>query len=202
MSRAPGFRSIGLRAAPGVRRTLSLATLFALVFTFTGVSHAGGRAMLGIGDGLRGTEVQTLQGGYSRGFGSPWQPASWLTVHPLWEASISHVAPDGQLSRFADTWTVAAQVGGRVPLALRGRLFAEAATGPVYISERQLDTGSDKLDWGSDILFRSHVGIGWFIDSSRRVFATYRLQHTSNAGIDDTNPGIDFQVVSVGIAFP
>jgi hypothetical protein len=51
------------------------------------------------------------------------------------------------------------------------------------------------------VLVRSHIGLGGYLDPGKRVFLTYRLQHTSNAGFGDTNPGIDFQALQLGYRF-
>lgn len=53
-------------------------------------------------------------------------------------------------------------------------------------------------DFGGGLQFTSHVGaaINW-----QEVILNYRLQHTSNAGIYDHNPGLNMHLFGVGYRF-
>ena len=53
-------------------------------------------------------------------------------------------------------------------------------------------------DFGGPVQFTSHVGATYKLSD---VVLSYRYQHISNAGIYDSNPGINLQLVGVGVSF-
>jgi hypothetical protein len=77
------------------------------------------------------------------------------------------------------------------------RWFLEAGSGPVYLSNRRIGD----LDLGGHLQFRSHAGAGARFGADGRLQLVYRYSHTSNAGIDQPNPGINFQSIELGTAF-
>ncbi len=52
---------------------------------------------------------------------------------------------------------------------------------------------------GGSVQFTSHVGLRWPL--SRQLWFGLRLQHTSNGGIDDPNPGVDGAKLVLGYRF-
>jgi hypothetical protein len=189
-----------MRKGIGLRRRIRLIALLLVGLVAAPAVRAAPGLSLEYGDALS-EDVEMAQLNLSRSFGTRWQLTSWLTVEPLWEVSVGHVAPAGRLDRFEDTWTAAAQLVLQTPLTDGGRIFAELGTGPVYISEEVLQVHGEELDWGSNILWRTQIGLGAYLDPEKRFFLSYRLQHTSNAGLGDINPGIDFQILQVGFSF-
>lgn len=52
---------------------------------------------------------------------------------------------------------------------------------------------------GGSVQFTSHVGLRWPV--SRQLWLGLRLQHTSNGGIDEPNPGVDGAKLALGYRF-
>ncbi len=69
------------------------------------------------------------------------------------------------------------------------------SSGPAYYS----DDTFGSLDIGGEFQFISRFGVDWRIDRNWRV--GYRYEHTSNAGLSDTNPGLNFHVLGVACMF-
>ena len=64
-------------------------------------------------------------------------------------------------------------------------------TGPSLYSE---DT-FDEYDLGGNVQFTSSVGFSWQISTNLAI--EYRYQHTSNAGLESENPGLDMHVAGI-----
>ena len=75
--------------------------------------------------------------------------------------------------------------------------FVEAGTGPHVMSE----TGIANRDFDIRLAFASHVGAGFRMGSRGEWEFLYRFQHLSNAGLGDSNPGINFHLLRVGYWF-
>ena len=52
---------------------------------------------------------------------------------------------------------------------------------------------------GISFQFTTHIGLNW--DFAQHFRLGYRYQHTSNAGLDGSNPGLNMHVVSFGYLF-
>ena len=68
-------------------------------------------------------------------------------------------------------------------------------TGPSLYSE---DSFGD-FDIGGHIHFTSSFGLNWKMCESWAL--EYRIQHTSNAGLEDNNPGLDMHAVALTRSF-
>jgi hypothetical protein len=68
-----------------------------------------------------------------------------------------------------------------------GRWFMEIGSHPTYVSKSQF--GGKPL--GGNFFFTSYLGLGAYLDRQRKTCLQLRYQHTSNAGLSDTNPGVD-----------
>lgn len=156
---------------------------------------------IGYGDELGSTDVERVELRLSGTVGDVWQPLDWLPLQPLWEVSVGHMAADTSPTGFDATWTAGLRGGFTTPLAADGRLFLDAATGPVWLSDQVFVANGLIRDMGGELQFRSHVGIGWYLDRERRFAVAYRVQHTSNARLETPNPGLDMQVISLSAAF-
>lgn len=130
------------------------------------------------------------------------------------------------VDKFADVWQYAAAFKLRPPRRLRARqlelavgtmstagesrLFA--SLGPVW----RIPTGSDTWfinlgfsptliagsnfngrDLGGDFHFTSSADVGVTLGANDSFTASFRIQHTSNGGLSDTNPGMDM----IGLSF-
>ena len=68
-----------------------------------------------------------------------------------------------------------------------GRWFMEIGSHPTYVSESQF--GGKPL--GGQFFFTSYLGLGAYLDRQRKTCLLLRYQHTSNAGLSNSNPGVD-----------
>lgn len=83
----------------------------------------------------------------------------------------------------------------RLPLSKSGfgRWFTDFGSHPTYIAKSTF--GGRSL--GGTFFFTTYVGLGVYLDRERKTSALLRYQHTSNAGLDGHNPGVDM----VGLNF-
>lgn len=73
---------------------------------------------------------------------------------------------------------------GRFPLVL------ELGWSPTLLGRYRFDA----KNFGADLQFTSHIGIAW--DITKRFTLGARIQHMSNGGLAEPNPGINFCLVS------
>ena len=90
---------------------------------------------------------------------------------------------------FGPTWQYDPQVIDPV--------FIEIGTAPTLVSEDELA----ESDIGGNFQFTSHVTVGTRFGRGDRWEAGVRVQHISNAGIEDENPGLNFVMFEVGYRF-
>jgi lipid A 3-O-deacylase len=69
------------------------------------------------------------------------------------------------------------------------------SSGPSLYSKDTFDT----YDIGGNFQFTSSIGLNWEFEDAWAI--GYRFQHTSNANIDDPNPGIDLHTLSIAYTF-
>ena len=68
-----------------------------------------------------------------------------------------------------------------------GRWFADVGSLPTYMSNSEFHG----KPLGGNFFFTSYLGVGAYLDRNRRTSFLLRYQHTSNAGVDGENPGVD-----------
>ena len=78
-----------------------------------------------------------------------------------------------------------------------GRWFADFGSQPTYISKSNF--GGKPL--GGKFFFTTYMGAGAYLDSRRRTCFLLRYQHTSNAGLDGDNPGVDMVGLTISYHF-
>jgi len=92
-----------------------------------------------------------------------------------------------------------AAVATLVPLLALGRegipISIEGGSGPTVLSRSDFET----KDFGDLVQFTSHIGFYW--DIAKHWRASYRFQHMSNAGISESNPGINLHVLALSYRF-
>ena len=85
------------------------------------------------------------------------------------------------------------------PLLAVGRegfpISVEGGAGVTVLSRSDFDT----KDFGDPAQFTSHIGFYW--DIAKHWRANYRFQHMSNAGISQSNPGINLHVLAFSYRF-
>lgn len=159
-------------------------------------------AAIAAGVPARAAEIGGIQGRYGKtqDLGStktaalsiliePDTPPRWLTflgddIH--FDATLG-VFKDGQRDDNDVFFTHFGPVWHYEPGLLGRRGFVEIGTAPTLLSEDELDGE----DIGGRFHMTSHVMLGFELDRRERWRAGLRLQHTSNAGLQDDNPGID-----------
>ena len=86
-------------------------------------------------------------------------------------------------------------IGGDVVLGFwDGIMEFEIGFRPTWMFEHEYDDD----DFGGGMQFTSHAGLAFIWDP---VVLNYRVQHTSNAGIYDENPGINMHMIGLGYRF-
>lgn len=183
-----------METVTGKRRRIAIWVL-ALALILPGLSPAETR----MGVGLEGGWSSQRDAGVARilafgDLGEPLRPVDAWTLQHFWEFSVSRLQAE---DRGDVLYGTGLRLGARNTLAGLPRLFLEFGVGPVLLSEEQLGA----TDLGSNLQFRSHIGVGGYLDSSRRLSLGYRFTHTSNAGLGDPNPGINFHAVRFGFRF-
>jgi hypothetical protein len=71
----------------------------------------------------------------------------------------------------------------------------EAGSSSALVTRHEFET----LDLGGPFQFTTHAGLTW--DFARHWRAGYRYQHTSNAGIDKRNPGLNLHALALSYLF-
>jgi len=163
---------------------LRAACLSALVWTASPPAHAQSSAFTQLGVAH---ETNAAAIGLTWNWSSRWDAAGGL-VTGYWEASVGHWAID-TVDR-NDTQSVT-QLG--VTPVLRyvraSGLFVEGGVGANVVSPRY---SSGDTRFGTRFNFGDHLALGWRFGERRRHEVALRVQHFSNGGIRDPNPGEDF----------
>ena len=69
----------------------------------------------------------------------------------------------------------------------QSKWFVDFGAHPTFISQSRFEG----KNLGGQVFFTSHLGFGAYVGQQRRTSLLLRYQHTSNAGLDDNNPGVD-----------
>lgn len=86
-------------------------------------------------------------------------------------------------------------LGGDIVLSLADGLWElEAGFRPTFMTEHKYDD----VDFGGPLHFSSHAGVNLNLG---KVALGYRYMHTSNAGIYGDNPGLDLNLLGMGVRF-
>lgn len=75
-----------------------------------------------------------------------------------------------------------------------GHPYLEAGLGIHLLSKKHIST----RNLGSTLQFGTHVGFGTRFGSHEQYDLAWRIEHLSNAGIREPNPGINFSMVRFG----
>jgi hypothetical protein len=98
------------------------------------------------------------------------------------------------------TWVVGAKPTLRWrPDQGRSPWFAEAGLGVSYAANRRYIT--DHKEFSTRFNFASHIGVGYLFGEQLKNEISLRLEHHSNAGIKEPNPGENFLQVRYGRRF-
>ncbi len=75
----------------------------------------------------------------------------------------------------------------------RSKWFVDFGMHPTFISQSRFEG----KNLGGEVFFTSNLGLGVYLGRQRKTSLLLRYQHTSNAGLNDRNPGVDM----LGLAF-
>lgn len=103
--------------------------------------------------------------------------------------AIGGLSGEGETAVYGHIGLIAEFSFGDLPISLI------LSSGPSLYSE---DTFDD-YDIGGNIQFTSAIGFEWQIDETWAI--GYRFQHTSNADLNDPNPGLDMHAISLSHSF-
>jgi hypothetical protein len=105
-----------------------------------------------------------------------------------------HAKPFHSAKRFAANFAIAGQVnddedtfigaGLAATYRLSSKWFVEGSFMPGYYNQ-----GTNGTDLGGDLQFRSLIGVGYKVSKTGSI--SLAIDHKSNAGIGDINPGIE-----------
>ena len=125
------------------------------------------------------------------GIDTPWvgYPSENITLDVDLEASAGVIAGEGVTAAFFRIAPTAEFTFGDFPISL------VASSGPSFYSD---DTFGD-FDIGGSLQFTSSIGFNWHVRENWTV--SYLWQHTSNANIEDPNPGFNMHALSVSYQF-
>lgn len=124
-------------------------------------------------------------------YGLPW---SWQWPSG-WGLSARLDATGGVLCGGGETGFVGS-IGPSLALSTPGgRIWIDIGVSPTYLSKSEFG----REDFGGAIQFSSHLGMTFHL--GRGIAAGYRIQHMSNAGIKDQNPGLSLHMLALSYHF-
>lgn len=173
-----------------MKRSL-LVVFFCLVFPLTGMAQPV-IVELGLRGGVNSSSVEET---YSAGeayylHALPWRKdlSPETSLYTRLDAGVGYMHADSR----SGNWLA---IGADAVLStVDGLLEFEIGVRPAWLSRHEF--GED--DFGGAVQFLSHAGVALNLG---RVVVNYRLQHLSNAGIYDNNPGINLHLFGVGFRF-
>lgn len=118
-----------------------------------------------------------------------WTLSEGLHLNLDIEVAIGGLSGEGETAIYGRVAPVAELHFGDSPLSL------VLSSGPSLYSEDNFDN----LNIGGHFQFTSSLGFNWQIND---VWAIgYRFQHTSNANLNDPNPGLDMHTANIAFSF-
>ncbi len=160
-------------------KKISITTIAFLASTFSAMA---GEVVIGIGDDEldgRGSGSTTFQLEYHT---DPVREYRWGTISGFVVA---------QVDDDSDTFVGAGLSAIR---NLNEKWFFEGSLAAGYY-----DAGRTGVDLGGDLQFRTLIGLGYRISEKSRI--SIAIDHISNAGLEDFNPGREALTVRYGIKF-
>lgn len=118
-----------------------------------------------------------------------WSLTNTTSVSLHWEGAAG-------VFSYEDDRTFSARFGPMLDLSFDDSPFHFVfSTSVAYLADHEFG----RRDLGSELQFVSSLGFDW--EFSPNWVLGYRRQHISNAGFDDTNPGLNLNTISVGFRF-
>ena len=173
------------------------ATIASLALAHGAQAQEAPRFYVQAGSGAESAYASTL------GITLPWRSWSWEVgggvVRGQWDVSLSNWSsrPQGQARRNT-LWIAAGPALRWRGAAGASPWFVELGTALAY-ANRHYRNDSDAFSTRYN--FASHIGVGRNWGPHRQHELSLRVQHTSNAGIKDPNPGENFVLLRYAHAF-
>ncbi|HEX9397775.1 MAG TPA: acyloxyacyl hydrolase [Burkholderiales bacterium] len=156
--------------------------LFLILLSFTFSTHAVDGVSVEAGTGNAGVHMARV--GAQWDWQRQWFDDGAWRLGGYWDASV------GAWNGGPNTvWDYGFTPTFRYERAAGGSPYLEAAIGFHYLSNAHI---SSTRDFSTRFQFGDHVGVGVRFGPGGRYDLGLRLQHLSNAGIRDPNPGINF----------
>lgn len=142
-------------------------------------------------------DTRALTAGWQREWQRSWQPTSGMRLSGFWELSLGRWRTD--LDAPGEDRLYVTQVGVTPGLRLSGSsgagLYLDAAIGASYLRPLYRKNGRRfSTRWN----FRDQLGIG-YVAGGHDI--SVRVEHYSNAGVREPNPGITFWVARYGYRY-
>lgn len=194
------------RQRPWARHTFAI---FTLALTASATSAIAQTSVDNSGDLSRAKSVY-VQGSWAEhgtdaatvGVTLPWK--EWKAdlwggqVRGHWDLYVSRLSFDGRRS-YDSTWMFGVKPVWRWrPDAGRSPWFAEAGVGLTYMTDRYITVHKE---FSTSFNFATHLGVGYSFGVQRQHEVQLRVEHVSNAGIKEPNPGENFVQIRYGYHF-
>jgi hypothetical protein len=118
-----------------------------------------------------------------------WKVGANVSIRPRLEFTSGLITRDDEYAYVVTIGPAVVAWHSRLPV------FVNAGTRPTFLSK----SAFGDHDLGVRFQITSHVGVDWRARS--RAGLGYRVQHTSNAGLAEHNPGLNMHFVSVTFRF-
>ncbi len=111
-----------------------------------------------------------------------------------WDLSVGRMARGADDAFFVSFGpTLRFKLGGSNPY----RWFVDLGSHPTWLSNSVFEG----KDLGGKFHFMNHLGLGAYLNDHRSASIMIDYRHISNAGLDNTNPGIDLVSLSLNFHF-
>ena len=170
-----------------IRKTVAAS---ALALSLVSTAHALDGASIEVGAGDESTDL--WRAGLQWNWKQQWFTARSWTLGAYWDLQAGRwSAPLRPGQPQQEVWDIAITPVFRLERNARTALvpYVEAAIGFHLLSDQQVNS---KRIFGTHFQYGDHLGFGVRFGERYRYDAGVRLQHLSNGGLDEPNPGINF----------
>ena len=128
-----------------------------------------------------------------------WSRTLWgAELRGYWDVYASQWSADGQNGRFHTTLLGVTPSFRLIPDAGRSHWFLDAGIGATLASRRYVTLNEE---FSTRFNFASHIGLGVALGAHCQHELQLRLEHVSNAGIKEPNPGENFLQLRYALHF-
>ncbi len=180
-------------------RRLSLLVCLSSLFVSPLAGAADPRDGVAV-EGGYGYHVDMARFTLTRDWQAPILTGERWAISPYWDLALGHWNPHNPAGGNHAVTDVGVTPVFRVTERERSAIapYAELAVGLHYISDHRIYTGRDM---STHFQFGDHAGVGVSFGEKQAFDLGLRLQHLSNAGLKNPNPGINFYQVRAAYHF-